>query len=78
MFPDTELLIDGRWRPGATKRTLDVLNPATGEVIGTAAVADAADLDEALAAAQKGFRSVAGRVGLRPLQGAAQGGRSAA
>ena len=57
MFPDTELLIDGRWRPGATKRTLDVLNPATGQVIGTAAVADAVDLDEALAAAGKGFKA---------------------
>ena len=56
-FPNTELLIDGRWRPGATKRTLDVLNPATGEIIGTAAVADPADLDEALVAAGKGFKA---------------------
>ena len=39
MFPDTELLIDGRWRPGATKRSLDVLNPATGEVIDLSAPA---------------------------------------
>jgi succinate-semialdehyde dehydrogenase / glutarate-semialdehyde dehydrogenase len=32
-----------------------VLNPATEEVIGTVAHAEKADLDEALAAAEKGF-----------------------
>ncbi len=56
MYPNTRLFIDGRWREAGDKRTLDVLNPATGEVIGTAAHAGAADLDEALAAAARGFR----------------------
>ncbi len=56
MYPDTLLLIDGTWRSGAAKRTIDVLNPATNERIGTVAHAEAADLDEALAAAQKGFK----------------------
>nr|WP_301293819.1 NAD-dependent succinate-semialdehyde dehydrogenase [Nitrobacter winogradskyi] len=50
------MLIDGRWRPGASGRTIAVLNPATEEQIGTVAHADRADLDEALAAADKGFK----------------------
>src|SRR5262249_7931244 len=36
--------------------TIPVLNPATEEAIGTVAHADKADLDEALAAAEKGFK----------------------
>lgn len=56
MYPDTLLLIDGVWRAGASNRTIDVLNPATNERIGSAAYAEAADLDEALAAAAKGFK----------------------
>lgn len=55
-YQDTSLLIDGRWRPGASGRTIAVLNPATEEQIGTVAHADRADLDEALAAADKGFK----------------------
>ncbi len=55
MYPDTLLLIDGVWRAGAGNRTIDVFNPATNERIGTTAHAEVADLDEALAAAQKGF-----------------------
>lgn len=56
MYPDTALLIDGVWRSGAAGRTIDVLNPATNERIGTVAHAEIADLDEALAAADRGFR----------------------
>jgi len=48
MYPDTELHIAGRWRAGADRDTLGVLNPATGETIGQCAVATTADLDEAL------------------------------
>ena len=55
MYSSTQLFIDGRWRDGAQGRTLDVLNPATGEPIGTVAHAETADLDEALAAAARGF-----------------------
>ena len=54
-YPHTELLIDGQWRPAADGRTLPVFNPATGEEIGRVAHAGRADLDAALAAAQKGF-----------------------
>ncbi len=56
MYPSTQLFIDGRWRDAGDRRTLDVLDPATGEVIGTAAHATADDLDEALTAAARAFR----------------------
>ncbi|HEU4804738.1 MAG TPA: aldehyde dehydrogenase family protein, partial [Nitrobacter sp.] len=55
-YQNTSLLIDGKWRPGASGKTIAVLNPATEEQIGTVAHADRADLDEALAAADKGFK----------------------
>ncbi len=54
-YPDTLLLIDGVWRKGAGGEGLPVLNPATGHGIGSVARAEPADLDEALAAAAKGF-----------------------
>jgi succinate-semialdehyde dehydrogenase/glutarate-semialdehyde dehydrogenase len=54
-YPDTRLLIDNQWRDAAGGKTLDVLNPATGERIGRVAHASTADLDLALAAAQRGF-----------------------
>ncbi len=54
-YPNTNLYIDGKWRPAEGNRTLPVLNPATEEVIGTVAHASKGDLDEALAAAEKGF-----------------------
>jgi succinate-semialdehyde dehydrogenase/glutarate-semialdehyde dehydrogenase len=50
------LFIDGEWGAGAARRTLPFWNPATGEVIGEVAVAEKADLDRALAAADAGFR----------------------
>ena len=51
------LHIGGQWRAAKDGRTLDVINPATEEVIGKIAHAGKADLDEALAAAQKGFET---------------------
>jgi len=54
-YPDTLLLIDGKWRPSNSCRTFPVLNPATAKQIGTVASADTSDLDEALAAAARGF-----------------------
>lgn len=56
-YPDTRLYIDGRWQDAADGRTLNVHNPATGQVIGRVAHAGRADLDAALAAAQKGFET---------------------
>jgi succinate-semialdehyde dehydrogenase / glutarate-semialdehyde dehydrogenase len=55
MYANVNLFIDGAWKPAASGKTLPVLNPATGEPIGTVAHAETADLDAALAAAQKGF-----------------------
>src|SRR5271167_2224415 len=55
MYPNVNLYIDGAWKPAASGKTLTVLNPATAEPIGTVAHAEKADLDAALAAAQKGF-----------------------
>ena len=55
-YPNVNLHIDGKWRASHSGRTIAVLNPATEETIGTVAHADKSDLDEALAAADKGFR----------------------
>jgi succinate-semialdehyde dehydrogenase/glutarate-semialdehyde dehydrogenase len=54
-YPDTRLLIEGQWADAAAGQTLPVHNPATGEEIGRVACAGTADLDRALAAAQRGF-----------------------
>jgi succinate-semialdehyde dehydrogenase/glutarate-semialdehyde dehydrogenase len=54
---DTLLFIDGTWCGGSGGAPLPVLNPATGETIGSVARAGPADLDRALAAAEKGFKS---------------------
>lgn len=54
-YPDTQLFIDGEWNDAADGRTIDVLNPSNGKVIGTVAHASTADLDRALGAADRGF-----------------------
>lgn len=56
MYPSTQLLINGKWRDASARRTIDVFDPGTTERIGTVAHAEIADLDEALFAAEKGFR----------------------
>ena len=56
-YPDVQLFIDGKWRPAASGKTIPLLNPATEETVGTVAHAGKADLDEALAAAEKGFKA---------------------
>jgi succinate-semialdehyde dehydrogenase/glutarate-semialdehyde dehydrogenase len=57
MYPEIQLFVDGVWTGAAAGRTLPVVNPATGEAIGTVAHAERADLDRALEAADKGFRA---------------------
>jgi succinate-semialdehyde dehydrogenase/glutarate-semialdehyde dehydrogenase len=54
-YKDTQLLINNEWCLAASGKTLDVVNPATGQVIGKVAHAGIPDLDRALAAAQAGF-----------------------
>ena len=56
-YSDTQLLIDNQWCDAASRKTIDVLNPATGQAIGKVAHAGIADLDRALAAAQRGFEA---------------------
>jgi succinate-semialdehyde dehydrogenase/glutarate-semialdehyde dehydrogenase len=56
MYSDVLLFIDGQWTKAAGGRTIPVVNPSTGEPIGTVAHADKSDLDRALEAADKGFR----------------------
>lgn len=55
-YPNVQLHIDGKWRASNSGKTISVINPATEDPIGTVAHADKADLDEALAAAEKGFK----------------------
>ena len=55
MYQDVSLFVDGGWTKASGGRTSPVLNPATGEQIGTFAHADKADLERAAQAAQKGY-----------------------
>jgi len=55
--PARALYIAGEWRTGGGRKEQEVLNPATGGAIGTVPHALAADLQEALAAADRGFRA---------------------
>ncbi|MEN9499946.1 MAG: hypothetical protein RIS83_1765, partial [Pseudomonadota bacterium] len=54
-YPNVQLHVNGEWRAARSGKTINVLNPANEEVIGTVAHAEKADLDDALAAADKGF-----------------------
>ncbi|MFM9427970.1 succinate-semialdehyde dehydrogenase/glutarate-semialdehyde dehydrogenase [Variovorax sp. GrIS 2.14] len=54
-YTDTRLLINGEWTDAKSGKTIDVINPATGKPIGKVAHAGIADLDQALASAQRGF-----------------------
>jgi aldehyde dehydrogenase (NAD+) len=50
-----KLFIDGTWTEGAAQETLEVLNPATEEVIAQVPQATPADIDTAVAAARRAF-----------------------
>jgi len=54
-LPDALLYIDGVVRPAAGEKTYDNICPWTGEVIGQAADASAADVEAAIAAARRAF-----------------------
>lgn len=53
--PAPQLLVDGKLTPASDGATYPILNPATGEVIGHAPDATAADVDAAIAAARRAF-----------------------
>ena len=59
MATHTQLLIDGEWTGGTGNTTFETLDPATGEVLGTAVEATAADVDAAVQAAGRAFRDPA-------------------
>jgi succinate-semialdehyde dehydrogenase/glutarate-semialdehyde dehydrogenase len=52
-YPDIALYIDGSWKRASGQ---PIINPADESVIGTVPHATTADLDDALAAAERGFR----------------------
>jgi succinate-semialdehyde dehydrogenase / glutarate-semialdehyde dehydrogenase len=52
---DRDLYIDGRWRPSVTGKRLEIKDPATGELVGSSAIADSADIDAAVVAATRAF-----------------------
>ena len=78
MYQDSQLLIDGAWCTAASGRTHPVVNPATGQPIGTFAYAERADLDRALEPRDKGFKAWRKVSALRALQDHAQGREPAA
>jgi len=59
-------LIGGHWCEAQSGLTLDVRNPATGEVFARVPAADAADIDQAVRAARSAFESQGWR-GARPI-----------
>jgi succinate-semialdehyde dehydrogenase/glutarate-semialdehyde dehydrogenase len=54
--PKLEHYIDGKWVQASSGNTFDVVNPATNLPIAKLGMANKADLDKALAAADKGFK----------------------
>jgi aldehyde dehydrogenase (NAD+) len=64
-FAPGKLFINGRWEDAVSGRSIDVVNPATGEALTTVADAGAEDVDRAVAAARANFESKAWR-GLDP------------
>ncbi len=56
-YPDTRLLIANAWQDAHSGQRIDVRNPATGAVMAQVAHAGKVDLDQALAAAQRGFEA---------------------
>ncbi len=57
MYEKLELLVDGDWRQGSDGITEDVINPATEKVLGQLPHASSSDLDQALFAADRAFKS---------------------
>ncbi len=56
MGESLKLFINGDWIPSASGEVFNVLDPATGEVVGTAASASEADVSRAIEAAHAAFK----------------------
>jgi aldehyde dehydrogenase (NAD+) len=59
------LLINNEWRPSSSGQTMDVINPATEDVIAEVASADARDVDAAVAAARAALDGPWGKMSAR-------------
>src|SRR5271154_907410 len=57
---DPQLFIDGRWRVAREGRRAKIADPAPGEPVGSTAIADANDIDDAVAAAKRALPLWAG------------------
>src|SRR5688572_16370980 len=64
-YPELALFIDGEWLGAQGRKTQPVINPATEEVLGQLPLATPADLERALAAAQRAWSEWRG---LLPVQ----------
>ncbi|NUR62768.1 MAG: aldehyde dehydrogenase family protein, partial [Catenulispora sp.] len=53
----TDQYVGGKWIPSASATTLDVLNPATEDVLAVVPAGGAADVDAAVAAARSAARA---------------------
>jgi aldehyde dehydrogenase (NAD+) len=60
-----QLFIDNQWRPAASGRTMEVVNPATEEVVAEVPSAGAADVDAAVSAARAALNGPWGRLSAR-------------
>ena len=60
-----KLLINNEWRDASGGKTMEVINPATEEVIATVASADSSDVDAAVAAARAAFNGPWGQMSAR-------------
>jgi len=62
---DKHLLINNQWLPASSGQTMDVVNPATEEVIASVASAGAPDVDAAVAAARAALDGPWGKMSAR-------------
>src|SRR2546428_9819723 len=60
-----QLFINGEWRDASSGKTIDVVNPATEEVIAEVASADRSDVDAAVAAARAALDGPWGKLSAR-------------
>jgi aldehyde dehydrogenase (NAD+) len=60
-----QLLINNEWRDAAGGKTMEVINPATEEIIATVAAAGKEDVDAAVAAARAAFEGPWGKMSAR-------------
>src|SRR5205809_8011747 len=60
-----QLFINGEWRDAAGAKTIEVVNPATEEVIAEVASAERADVDAAVAAARAALDGPWGKLSAR-------------